>query len=112
MTVAESPEEVGQAVDVLLARRRLDAIACTSGRLTAAVHTALTARGVGIPDDVAFLTMDEFPWADALGITVVAQPGYDMGRRACQLVVDGPEEPVSVVFEPTLVPRTSCGEPR
>ena len=56
--------------------------------------------------------MDESPWADAPGITVVAQPGYDMGRRACQLVVDGPDEPVSVVFEPTLAPRTSCGEPR
>jgi LacI family transcriptional regulator len=113
VAVAESETEVGDAVGSLLARARdrpVDAVVCTTGRLTVAVHSALTARGIAIPDDVAFLTMDDFSWAPALGITVIAQPSYEMGRRAAELVVERPDEPVALVFAPTLVARTSCGE--
>ena len=115
VAIAESETEVGTAVGALLARAHerhtpLDAIVCTTGRLTVAVHSALAAHGLAIPDDIAFLTMDDFPWATALGITVVAQPSYEMGRQAAKLVVERPNESVNLVFEPTLVARTSCGE--
>ncbi|ONI81272.1 LacI family transcriptional regulator [Actinosynnema sp. ALI-1.44] len=108
---AENDAEAAAAVGALLASNpKLDAIACMSSRLTVAVHTALTASGLSIPDDVAFLTMDDFPWAAALGITVVVQPTYEMGRKAAELVVDPVDEPAAVVFEPALAVRTSCGE--
>jgi LacI family transcriptional regulator len=115
VAVAETEEKAGDAVGSLLARARdrdepLDAIVCTTGRLTVAVHSALTARGLAIPDDIAFLTMDDFPWATALGITVIAQPSYQMGRRAAALVVERPSQPVQLVFQPALVARSSCGE--
>ncbi|MCM4083167.1 LacI family DNA-binding transcriptional regulator [Paractinoplanes hotanensis] len=115
VAVAESETGVGAAIDALFARAHerqapVDAIVCATGRLTVAVHSALTARGLTVPDDIAFLTMDDFPWATALGITVVAQPSYEMGREAAKLVVEQPDESVALVFEPTLVPRTSCGE--
>ncbi|MBF9131783.1 LacI family DNA-binding transcriptional regulator [Plantactinospora sp. S1510] len=115
VTVAESGTEVDDAVGSLLAGARnharpVDAVVCTTGRLTVAVHSALTARGIAIPDDIAFLTMDDFSWAPALGITVIAQPSYEMGRRAAELVVERPGEPVTLVLAPTLVARTSCGE--
>jgi LacI family transcriptional regulator len=115
VAVAQTEEVVGDAVASLLALAQdrhepLDAIVCTTGRLTVAVHSALTARGMAIPDDIAFLTMDDFPWAAALGITVIAQPSYQMGRQAAELVVERPRQPVQLVFEPTLVPRSSCGE--
>jgi LacI family transcriptional regulator len=115
VTVAEAEENVDDAVGRLLARARarqqpLDAIVCTTGRLTVAVYSALTARGLTIPDDIAFLTMDDFPWATALGITVIAQPSFQMGRQAAELVVERPSRPVQLVFEPTLVARSSCGE--
>jgi LacI family transcriptional regulator len=115
VTIAETENEVGDAVGSLLARAHdrhepLDAIVCMTGRLTVAVHSALTGRGIAIPDDIAFLTMDDFPWANALGITVVAQPSYQMGRQAAELVVERPSESVKLVFEPTLVARNSCGE--
>ena len=102
-------EETEPDVSALL-EHRLDAVVCLTGRLTVATYTALMAAGLAIPDDVAFLTMDEFTWAAALGITVVAQPSYEMGRQAAALVVEAPGEPVHRVFAPTLVPRTSCGE--
>ncbi|MCE7008126.1 LacI family transcriptional regulator [Kibdelosporangium philippinense] len=110
VTVAEAPEDAPAAVDALLATGPLDAVVCTSGRLTAAVYSALTARGVSVPDDVAFLAVDEFPWAETLGVTVIAQPTYDMGKKAAELVIESPAEPVSLVFEPTLIVRRSCGE--
>ncbi|GII87243.1 transcriptional regulator [Sphaerisporangium siamense] len=117
VAVAESEEDVSAAVDGLLARGRdrgepLDAIVCTTGRLTVAVHSALITRGIAIPGDLAFVTMDDFPWAAALGITVVAQPSYQMGLKAAELIVDRPGGPVALVFAPTLVARASCGERR
>ncbi|MFD5831516.1 substrate-binding domain-containing protein [Lentzea sp. NPDC060358] len=98
--------EVDDAVGLLLQRN--DAVVCTTGRLTVAVHRALTTRGLSMPDDVGFLTMDDFPWAEALGISVVAQPSYEMGRRAAEIVVAEPESVAEVVFEPTLIARGSC----
>ncbi|MFC4856395.1 LacI family DNA-binding transcriptional regulator [Actinophytocola glycyrrhizae] len=106
---AATEEEVPTAVAGLL-EGRPDAVVCMTGRLTVATYQALTAAGRAVPEDVAFLTMDEFTWAAALGITVVAQPSYDMGRQAASLVVEAPAEPVRRVFAPTLVARRSCGE--
>jgi len=111
VAVAPAEGEVSDAVGLLLARdKRLDAIVCTTGRLAVAVHAGLSDRGLSIPDDIAFLTMDDFPWAPALGITVVAQPAYEMGRRATELVVEAPGEAAELVFEPALIKRRSCGE--
>ena len=117
VTVATTENEVSHALSALFAGahgrgKPLDAIVCTTGRLTVAVHSALTARGIAIPDDMAFLTMDDFPWATALGITVIAQPAYQMGRRAAELVVERSHESVKHIFEPALVARNSCGEVR
>ncbi|GAB2836746.1 LacI family DNA-binding transcriptional regulator [Actinoallomurus bryophytorum] len=115
VATATTESDVGDAIDSLLAHVRdsgkpLDAIVCMTGRLTVAAHSALAARGITIPDDIAFLTMDEFAWAATLGITVIAQPSYLMGRRAAELVVERPTTPVQLVFEATLLARTSCGE--
>jgi LacI family transcriptional regulator len=110
VTVAESEEDITGAVSSLLAHKRLDAIVCTTGRLTVAVHSALSSQGMTIPGDIAFLTMDDFPWATALGITVVTQPALEMGRRAAELIVDNPSEPVQLVFEPTLIARGSVDD--
>ena len=115
VATAKTESEVDDAVGSLLARARdsgepLDAIVCMTGRLTVAAHSALAARGIGIPDDIAFLTMDDFAWAAALGITVITQPSYRMGQRAAELVVERPATPAQLVFEPTLLARTSCGE--
>ena len=111
VTVAADPADADEAVGSLLARPgAVDAIVCTTGRLTVAVHAALTGRGVAVPDDVAFLTMDDFPWAATLGITAIAQPSHPMGRSAADLVMQNPQRPARLVFAPALVARGSCGE--
>lgn len=105
--------QVSAAVGTLLNHRpQTDALACLSGRRTVAAYSALTTRRVAIPADIGFLTMDDFAWASALGITVVAQPSYQMGQKAAELVVESPTQPAQLTFEPTLITRTSCGEDR
>ncbi|NHU44308.1 LacI family DNA-binding transcriptional regulator [Rhodococcus sp. A14] len=103
--------EVGEAVWALLERSKtLDALVCLTGRYTVAVHSALADCGLAIPDDIGFLSMDDFSWGPALGITVVAQPSYQMGRRAAELIVGNSNQSAQLTFEPKLVVRTSCGE--
>jgi LacI family transcriptional regulator len=110
VSVADN-DEVGGAIEALLQRRAaLDAIVCLTGRRTVAVHSALSHLGLAIPADIGFLTMDDFAWAPALGITVVAQPSYRMGQKAAELVIESPGQPAQVTFQPTLIARTSCGE--
>lgn len=108
--VAVDTDADADAAVAALLERRPDAIACIAGRRTVAVHSALRSRGLTIPDDLGFITMDDFAWAPALGITVVAQPAHTMGRRAAEFVVEDPAQSQTVVLPPTLVARTSCGE--
>lgn len=104
-------EQVDVAVEALLGRRApLDALVCLTGRRTVAAHSALVSRGLAVPEDIAFLTMDDFSWAPALGITAVAQPSYQMGQRAAELIVESPAQSAQLTFEPKLVARKSCGE--
>lgn len=107
----DSNEKVSDAVGTLLERHaKTDAIVCLSGRRTVAVHSALASRRLTIPDDIGFLTMDEFAWASALGITTVTQPSYQMGQKAAELIIDSPPQPAQLTFEPKIITRASCGE--
>jgi LacI family transcriptional regulator len=111
VTSVDDNEQVGAAVGSLLEHRAsVDAIVCLTGRRTVAVHSALMSRGLAIPDDIAFLTMDDFAWGPALGVTVIGQPSHLMGQKAAQLIVEDPGEAVQLTFEPKLIARTSCGE--
>jgi LacI family transcriptional regulator len=71
--------------------------------------------GLRIPDDLALAGFEDFRWAQFVkpGLTVVRQPGEEMGRRAAQMLFErlagkkGP--PQRVVLESELVIRESCG---
>ncbi|MEV5413155.1 LacI family DNA-binding transcriptional regulator [Thermopolyspora sp. NPDC052614] len=110
------PGDVAAAVAELLARRGgdgpPDAVICTSGRLTREVVGSLRASGVRIPDDIALVSFDDFPWASLIDppLTVVDQQPYRMGVLATQLILaEDRDEPEEVVIQPTLIVRRSCG---
>ncbi len=71
--------------------------------------------GLRIPDDVAIVGYDDMPWALALNppLTAVRQPGFEMGERAAELLLqrlDDPSRETAVVtLQPTLIARQSCG---
>ena len=43
-----------------------------------------------MPDDVSVVAFDDLPaeWVDEPFLTVAAQPAYDIGRRAADLMID------------------------
>jgi len=82
---------------------------------------AIGNRGLLVPEDVALVGFDDFPfpWSDAFRphLTTVAQPTYELGRRAAELLVQrlqGLSAPTSaerVVLDGKLVVRESSGAP-
>jgi DNA-binding LacI/PurR family transcriptional regulator len=76
---------------------------------------AIHGRGLSIPDDVAIVSYDDMPWALALNppLTAVRQPGYEMGRRAAELLLerlaDASRSTTLVTLQPELIIRKSCG---
>ncbi|WP_416967306.1 LacI family DNA-binding transcriptional regulator [Streptomyces sp. 4F14] len=85
--------------------------------ITLGALTALRARGLRVPGDLALCCFDDFPWADLLSprLTAVAQPGREIGARAVRLLLDRlaePGRPTRTVRLPSVfVHRTSCGCP-
>jgi LacI family transcriptional regulator len=82
-----------------------------------ALH-AIASRNLTVPDDVALVGFDDFPfpWSDAFRphLTTVAQPTYELGRRAAETLVqilDGStRQPAQrTVLEGKLVIRESSG---
>jgi LacI family transcriptional regulator len=107
----EAKEEVFDVVVNLLADgRRIDAIVSVSDLLTRHVYEALLKLGRRIPDDVALIAVGDFDWSEALDLTVVAQPTYEMGLEAATLIVTQPKEPVQIIKRARLIARGSCGE--
>jgi DNA-binding LacI/PurR family transcriptional regulator len=75
-------------------------------------------RGLNVPDELAIVGFDDFPfpWSEAFRpqLTTVAQPTYELERRAAEMLVrqlsGAISEPAQrVVLEGTLVIRESSG---
>jgi LacI family transcriptional regulator len=75
-------------------------------------------RGLRLPADMSLVGFDDVPWMEMVdpGITVVAQPTVEMGRRAAALLLrrveDGVEAPTVECLDPMLVVRGSTASPR
>jgi len=82
--------------------------------LTVGALRAIHERGLRIPDDIALVAFDEMDWASLIepNLTVVAQPTYELGRTAADLLLkrieDGTRPPQEVVLKPTILIRQSC----
>lgn len=109
------------AVGALLAQGVLpDAIIAANAQVSLGVLDELTRRGYRVPDDVGVAAIDDpLPsvgfWPR---LTVVEQPGYEMGKAAVELVVARlrgtrrEPQPWTLVFDAHLRLGTSCGEER
>jgi DNA-binding LacI/PurR family transcriptional regulator len=83
--------------------------------MTLGAYQALHERRLRIPEQVAVVGFDDMPWAMALGppLTAVAQPTFELGVAAAQLLLArlrDPQRPFRrVVLETRLMIRGSCG---
>ncbi|MFB6286698.1 MAG: LacI family DNA-binding transcriptional regulator, partial [Candidatus Bipolaricaulia bacterium] len=77
--------------------------------------SALNTAGVRVPDEMALVGYDDVPWANALNPppTVIDQPGYEIGRRAAEILLerlaDRERAPTVVTLQPKMIVRESCG---
>ena len=75
-------------------------------------------RGLKIPDEISVIGFDDMPWASLLQppLTAVAQPTYELGQRAAELLLGRLKErnkPAVLEHLPTqLIVRGSTGKPR
>jgi LacI family transcriptional regulator len=82
-----------------------------------ALH-AISSRNLNVPQDIAVVGFDDFPfpWSDAFRphLTTVAQPTYELGRQAAEMLVTMLNKPDDhaihrVVLDGKLVIRESSG---
>jgi len=77
--------------------------------------SALRARGLRIPDDMAFVMFDDVMWGAFVDppLTLVCNPAEEVGRTAMELLfarlADRSRPPQEIKLKPRLILRRSCG---
>jgi DNA-binding LacI/PurR family transcriptional regulator len=91
------------------------AVFAGSNLLTLGALQAIHERHLVIPDQIAIVGFDEMPWAMSLRppLTTIAQPAFEAGRAAAELLLARVREPSmprrQVVLDTRLIVRSSCG---
>ena len=115
LRVAFHAQDVELRIARLLDEARPTAIFAANNLLAEQAWHVLRRRGLRLPDDVSLVGFDDVAWMGMVspGITVVAQPTEQLGRRAAELLLrrlaDPTCDPVVEQLEPRLVVRGSTG---
>jgi LacI family transcriptional regulator len=112
----EFEDTLASPVERLLARDPLPtAMIAPDVRLAAALLRTLDQRNLRCPHDVALATFGDSWFCEAISpmLTAVAEPCYEMGFRAMELLIQRIHEPdrrrTKIVVETTLHMRESSG---
>lgn len=93
------------------------AIFAANNLLTLGALKAIHENGLNIPEDISIIGFDDMYWSMSLNppLTAVRQSGYEIGRRAAELLlakIRHPRQaPKSLVLETELVLRQSVAAP-
>jgi LacI family transcriptional regulator len=96
-------------------RPDLSAVVAGGNVLGEAAVLAARELDLRVPRDVSLVMYDDVPWAELCSppLTVIAQPGRDMGYRAAELVLRSAGRRARSIMLPTeLIVRGSCGPRR
>ena len=116
INASEDAQVAGEeAVEEFLAlESRPTAIFCANDLLALGMMRGLLARGIRIPDEISIIGYDDIEFAPsaAVPLTSIAQPAYQLGTVAAQLLLsecEGIETHAhqEVHFQPELVVRNS-----
>lgn len=92
-----------------------DALFTSNGLLSTGACRALRESGLKMPEEMAFATFDDTPWAGLMDppLTVIEQPTYEIGRCAVKLLVNRIQDPTrptrEITLKSRLIVRRSCG---
>lgn len=112
-------EKVGYeaALDLLSLPDPPTALFTGNAMFTIGALKAIRQHNLRIPEDISLAAQDELPWMPLLapGITVSAQPIYEMGRLAIEMLmgrIEGDSQPIREVrLAPQLIVRQSVAPP-
>ncbi len=79
-------------------------------------YRAIRELGLRVPEDISIVAFDDLPLVMEPFLTVVAQPAYEIGQRATELLLarlagDGPAEVQEIVLPTHMIVRRSSGPP-
>jgi DNA-binding LacI/PurR family transcriptional regulator len=118
LTVVESYEHLAEsggdaAKAALEANPRITALLCTADILALSAMDYLRAHGIYVPGQMTVTGFDGVPEAISRGLTTVAQPSLQKGRRAGELLLNPPRSglPVVELLDTELVRGRTAGPP-
>lgn len=94
--VSATVEAARSAASERLQERPLpDALIASNGLILLGLTEALRDAGLGFPQSIALAGFDDLPWTRLVepGITVIAQPTYDLGQAAIELLLQRIAQP-------------------
>lgn len=110
---------LGQQIARRRADERPDALLALTDELGAGAIAGIMAAGLTVPDDLMIAGCGGNPlaWGGAVSLTTSAPTGYEVGRKAVQLVVEAielkrAEERASIRQVRTTMPRSAAPLPR
>ncbi|MFI8524276.1 LacI family DNA-binding transcriptional regulator [Promicromonospora sukumoe] len=112
ITVSSLNAEGGEAAirGLLASGDRPTAVFCVNDLVALGVLRTMRTENIAVPADVAVVGYDDVAFAAELStpLTSVRQPTHELGARAADLLLNGPDAPAEhVMFQPTLVVRAS-----
>lgn len=116
LTVVESydhtPTAGGIAAEVALAANpRITALMCTADVLALSAMDYLRGRGIYVPGQMTVTGFDGVPEARRRGLTTVAQPSLQKGRRAGELLHRNVIQPAVEILDTELIRGRTAGPP-
>ena len=95
--IADAKQQGGhqRTVDLMTERPSITALFVANNLMTLGALGAIRERGMKIPDDISVVGFDDMPWATLLEppLTAVAQPTYELGQRAAELLLERLKQP-------------------
>jgi DNA-binding LacI/PurR family transcriptional regulator len=110
-------EGISLAQSLINMNNRPTAIFVTNNKLTIGLMKALEIAGLKCPQDISVVGYDDFDWENVFHprLTVIAQPAYEMGETAANLLIKIIRDGISslsnnkVILPAELKIRESCG---
>jgi LacI family transcriptional regulator len=106
------------ALQALAVTPRPTALFAANNFITSGAFRAVREAGLRVPEDISIVSFDDLPMASDMGpfLTVAAQPAYEMGRRATELLLtrlagEGPAGPQEIVLPTEIIVRKSSAPP-
>ncbi|MDD5681606.1 MAG: GntR family transcriptional regulator [Candidatus Omnitrophica bacterium] len=107
----EEPSNGGTQETKELLKEKPTAIFATNDFLARNALNTIREAGLSVPEDISLIGFDNQKFSEHLGLTTIAQPFYQIGEKAAQLVIEklkGEKEIKKVFLAPEMIVRKSC----